>query len=216
MSRTLLGWEKRISYWKNFEGLCCEETCQRFLRCGDGLFCANFYDERGPDAPCKGAWCGPSYKPLGNKPYPIKLLLDEDGEVLDAKEKGCFMCGRAGDHLMTSFQCELCHFRNVMGRDPVNRDAEDIELFEIFRRANLDAFWERSTSTVKSNLREAMRSERFADRVRMPSLTPPMGPFPWKIHWGCELQQRCLTDHSTLGCTTIWFSGKHSTERVQP
>jgi hypothetical protein len=36
-------------------------------------------------------------------------------KLLDSGEPGRFMTARAGDHLMTPFQCELCHFRNIMG-----------------------------------------------------------------------------------------------------
>jgi hypothetical protein len=90
------------------------------------------------------------------------------------------MTARAGDHLMTPFQCKLCHFRNIMGWDPVTGEYDGVELFEIMRRANLDAFWEQASSTVGSNLRAGMRSERTTGRLNMLSLTPPMGPFPLK------------------------------------
>jgi hypothetical protein len=66
------------------------------------------------------------------------------------------MHGRAGDHLMTPFQCELCHFRNLIARDPLEGDDADVEILEFMRRANLDAFWDRATTTVGSNVREAM------------------------------------------------------------
>jgi hypothetical protein len=102
------------------------------------------------------------------------------------------MHARAGDHLMTSFQCELCHFRNIMGRDPLDCVEEDMELFEITRRANLDAFWDRATSTVASNLREAMRGEKFATRIGMPSLTPPMGPYPLEDSLGMRVAAAVL------------------------
>jgi hypothetical protein len=46
------------------------------------------------------------------------------------------------------------------------------------RRANLDAFWERASSTVSSNLRSEMRGERTSEQLGMPSVTPPMSPFP--------------------------------------
>jgi hypothetical protein len=46
------------------------------------------------------------------------------------------------------------------------------------RRANLDAFWSRESLTVRSKLGEAMQTERRAFRLGMPSMTPPMGPWP--------------------------------------
>jgi hypothetical protein len=65
-----------------------------------------------------------------------------------------FKCARAGDHLMIPFQCELCHFRNILQREPDFTCLQDIEILDMARRANIDAFWSRETSTVASNLRE--------------------------------------------------------------
>jgi hypothetical protein len=105
--------------------------------------------------------------------------VDEDGDLLeDEDDYERFKFARPGDHLMVPFQCELCHFRNVMKRDPSVRISEDQELLDFMRRASLDAFWSREKSSVSSNLKEAMRVERTAFRLGMPSITPPMGPFP--------------------------------------
>jgi hypothetical protein len=47
------------------------------------------------------------------------MLLDDNGEELvDPSEASRFKEARAGDHLMTQFQCELCHFWNIRARDP--------------------------------------------------------------------------------------------------
>jgi hypothetical protein len=106
-------------------------------------------------------------------------LVDEEGEVLDHHVEGNrFNVGRAGDHLITPFQCELCHFRNIYSRDPLPRLAIDREALEFFRRASLDAFWSRATSTVRGNLSEGKRGQRFATRMGVPCLIPEMGPFP--------------------------------------
>jgi hypothetical protein len=79
---------------------------------------------------------------------------------------------------MVPFQCDLCHFRNIMGRDPWETRWQDHEILEYIRRATLDSFWSRESSTVTFNLREARRMEKLSDRLEMPSITPPMGPFP--------------------------------------
>ena len=111
--------------------------------------------------------------------HPIRRAEDEDGEVLEDEDATTrFKVARAGDHLMVPFQCELCHFWNTMKRDPDRQIANDKEILDFMRRANLDAFWSRETSTVTSNLKEAMRVEKTAFRLGMPSITPPMGPFP--------------------------------------
>ena len=66
-----------------------------------------------------------------------------------------------------------------MGRNPWASKWQDHEMLEYVRRATLDSFWSRETSTVAFNLREARRMEsKVADRLGMPSITPPMGPFP--------------------------------------
>jgi hypothetical protein len=79
--------------------------------------------------------------------------LDEDEELL--KEEGdslWFKEARAGDHLMVPFQCELCYFRNITLRDPNNNKMTDWESLDAIRRANLDAFLNRESATVTSNL----------------------------------------------------------------
>jgi hypothetical protein len=103
--------------------------------------------------------------------------VDEDGDLLeDSDDVERLIVARAGDHLMVPFQCEACHFRNVMRQDPVRSSSRDQEILDFMRRANLDAFWSRESSTVKSNLGEAMRIEQTAFRLGMPSMTPLMGP----------------------------------------
>ena len=50
---------------------------------------------------------------------------------------------------------------------------------EYIRRANLDYFGSRESSTVPFNLHEAWRVEiKVVNWLGMPSSTPPMGPFP--------------------------------------
>eukprot|EP00978_Attheya_sp_CCMP212_P013320 scaffold33445_cov54-Attheya_sp.AAC.2 len=167
--------------WIDFEGLCCKKTCRSFLHTNEGIFCANFLSKRGPFAPCKGAWCGRSYTPRGDKPFPVQADYDKDGDIiLEPGRKTKFLEGRKGDHLMVPFQCDECHFRNITGRNPTSWKASDSEMLEFTRRANLDAFWDRSRNTVSSNLSDAWRMENMGKRLGMRPMAPPMGPFPLK------------------------------------
>ena len=50
------------------------------------------------------------------------------------------------------FECDLCHFRNLNRRDPDQGDATDDWTLLCIRRAILDTFWSRETSTVRGNL----------------------------------------------------------------
>jgi hypothetical protein len=91
-----------------------------------------------------------------------------------------FVCARAGDHLMTPFQCDLCLFRNVRKMSP--RPGSDIDQWVLtcLRRANLDAFWATRPSTVLANLREARLVMRCSYQIEVeePLLDFRRGPFP--------------------------------------
>ena len=44
----------------------------------------------------------------------VRKAMDEDGLVVKGEiHVNRFKFGRAGDHFMTMFQCDLCHFRNI-------------------------------------------------------------------------------------------------------
>jgi hypothetical protein len=98
-----------------------------------------------------------------------------------------FMVARAGDHLVTPFQCDDCHFQNIMGRNPNVFSTSDKEVLEYIRRATLDAFWDRSVNTIGTNLRDALRIEGTARRLGMPPMAPPMGPFPLEDKSGMRI-----------------------------
>jgi hypothetical protein len=87
---------------------------------------------------------------------------------------------------MTPFQCESCHVRNMLGRNIRNDKASDLELKEMIRRANLDAFWSREKSTVSTNLQEARRMERTMRKYGLPATTPAMGPWPLEDSLGMK------------------------------
>ena len=98
--------------------------------------------------------------------------------MVDPSGENRFNEARNGDHLMVPFQCELCHFRNIFGRDPSEHNPKDQEVFSFIRRANLDCFWSREPATVKANLRNLCRMLKTEDRFGFDSVSPPMGPFP--------------------------------------
>jgi hypothetical protein len=192
----------KVNYWSTFNGRCLAPHCRANLSFDGGIFCANFYTARGTFAPCKSAWCGEHFVPLGNKPFPVRQLLDEDGEDLEAQlDSKRFRQGRDGDHLMTPFQCELCHFRNIFWRDPYERSSIDKEALEFFRRASLDAFWSRAPSTVRGNLNEGKRTQRFVSRFGLPSLIPAMGLFPLEDSMGMMVAASILDRSLDPGLT---------------
>lgn len=116
----------------------------------------------------------------------IRQACDDDGVPLPDKEEKRFIRARPGDMLMVPFQCDLCHFRNIMQRDPFSEEPNDFEILEYIRRANLDAFWGRESSTVSKNLSVLLRAERCFDRLGMPSAVDQLGPFPLKDTMGMQ------------------------------
>ena len=68
---------------------------------------------------CRSCWCAECFVPLGKTKYPIKKTLDEEGNVIEREEdKGRFLVGRDGDHLMNPFQCENCQFQTCKAETP--------------------------------------------------------------------------------------------------
>jgi hypothetical protein len=67
---------------------------------------------------------------------------DRMGNVwrLDPGDRHKFQKARMGDHLMVSFECDLCVFRKLFGRNPMDREQDERAVATI-RRMILDAFW---------------------------------------------------------------------------
>ncbi len=60
--------------------------------------------------------------------------------------------GKDGDHLMgVSFECDLCSFQNVCGRQPALGNRRDQFTLTCIRRVQLDVMWAREPHTVSSN-----------------------------------------------------------------
>ena len=49
------------------------------------------------------------------------------------------------------FECELCYYRNMNKQDPVDGCKKDGDTFIGIRRAQLDVFWARESTTVPGN-----------------------------------------------------------------
>ena len=113
---------------------------------------------------------------------------DDEEELLDASDEKKFKCARLGDNFMSSFQCDLCHFRNMFHRDPNSHYVGDYKILVAIRRANLDAFWSRAPSTVGNNFRGLKRTIQIGSHeLGIPAMLPEMGPFPLEDNWGMRM-----------------------------
>jgi hypothetical protein len=99
--------------------------------------------------------------------------------IQDSEDEERFLVARNGDNLVTPFQCDVCHFVNIMGREPLEGLASDVRLLKCIRRVNLDAFWAREPGTVNGVLVEAKRGIAIASALGFgQTLFWPRGPFP--------------------------------------
>ena len=111
-----------------------------------------------------------------------------------APNPGDFEVGRAGDHLICPFLCDLCVFRIVRRQDPDLTSHKDTVLLSHIRRVNLDAFWSRSSSTVKSNARVARLTLSDAQSHGMFGPYRDPGPAPLEDVCGYEIAICMITD----------------------
>ena len=99
---------------------------------------------------------------------------------------------------MLSFQCDVCHFRNIQRRDPKDGSGADGALLRNIRRANLDALWSREPTTVTQN---RYQLDQFLKKGLVLGLSgnqlfAPFGPLPMEDRDGmasaCCLLERSL------------------------
>jgi hypothetical protein len=58
-----------------------------------------------------------------------------------------FLTGRDGDHLLIPFECNVCIFRKLKGRNPIPSNAQDLLPSACIRRMNLYMFWSQAKAT---------------------------------------------------------------------
>ena len=173
------------------------------------------------------AWHGSCYRARIGDIFPIAKLLEVEG-IDDPSELDKFKHARNGDNFLCPFQCDLCHFRNIQLRNPIADSRKDKNLLIGIRRANLDAFWGRSSSTVKTNKSNLKRFCTIAkDDYGLRSVLPDMGPHELTDNWGMGVAVVLLgktLDKGTYGpnvqfetarklrsaYSSVWGSSRHA------
>ena len=195
----ILGDGNTVTSWEHWRGNC--QQCGRKVKSLNGLFCANFCYTRGLFSPCHNVWCHECYVTDGQLKFPVKKNSDmEEGFDLEDDENS-FMYARKGDEFMTTFQYELCHFRNIQKKNPKSQ-SPDMVVLSFIRRANLDAFWARKPSTVVRNRGLVIKSLEMAEELNLPRPFPDRGPLPLKDQVGmlqAILQLRRTMDQGLYG-----------------
>ena len=106
---------------------------------------------------------------------------------------------RNGDNLICPFLCDLCIFHVVRHTEPNPLSHKDKVLLSHIRRINLDAFWSRSTSTVRGNARVVRRTLEDARGHGMNGPYPDPGPSPNYDICGYEIPVCMITDSLRSG-----------------
>ena len=153
---------------------CCDKYRKKVMR-GSGIFCGNLYVWCRQYTQCQRVWCGGCYieHPKDDFPKSGKELEGYwEGELEGRYEKS-----RTGDNLITHFQCDLCHFRNMKGIELDKGSEKDKKLVISIRRASLDEFWSREPGTVRGNLTMLRDMVKMAkEEIGLEDWLPPLGP----------------------------------------
>ena len=84
--------------------------------------------------------------------------------------------GAEGAHLCSPFQCELCWFRNLEGKDPVPGVHD--QAIALIRRSNLDNMAGRAPSTIRGHLMETLSMVQNFESAGLTLPLQPLGPLP--------------------------------------
>jgi hypothetical protein len=96
--------------------------------------------------------------------------------------------GRLGDNLVCLFQCDLCHFQNIMKREPIGGDTKYRLLLQCIQ--------------CTTSFQGTKRLEEIGDTMGLESVTLPMGPYSTDKSFGMGL----------VVCILIWTMDPGKTE----
>lgn len=129
---------------------------------------------------------------------------EENGFEMEDDEERRFMCAREGDHVMSiPFECDVCHFRNITGRDVDWGNSRDIYTLTCIRGASLDAMWSKEKDTVEGNWRRMRLDLKNAlPKLSVGPLFPKMG--------NPEVEDKVGMNIAVITLNTSLRPGKHA------
>jgi hypothetical protein len=136
--------------------------------------------------------------PVLNQDVEAEDLVSDD--KMEDDDPGRFKEARDGDHLMTPFQCDSCHFENCKKRSPIEGNLQDEVALLGIRRANLDALWSRERSTVRAN---RLQGKMWISVSESAGWTdhglPKRGPYPVEDTFGMQAAVNLLLRSRSVG-----------------
>jgi hypothetical protein len=129
--------------------------------------------------------------------FPHQLQADEVGFHWNKRQEvDRHLVGLDGDHLSTPFQCDLCIFPNLMGRNPGKQDKL---LQACIRQVNLDALWGRERATIEATVSAVKHTVSMLSMVRVMPPYPPSGPHPVEDNLGYSVAIAMVLKSRTPG-----------------
>jgi hypothetical protein len=126
----------------------------------------------------------------GNEEDDNRLELSWENRRQGARE---FQQARNGDHLMVPFESDFCIFAKLRSGISSEEDQEkDLLLLACIRRANLDAFWSRATSTVIANGDRTRAALELSSSIGIEGPYEVEGTLPLFDHCGYEVAIQML------------------------
>jgi hypothetical protein len=114
-------------------------------------------------------------------------IVDEEGKPWHKEEERQqqMIKGVEGSHLCIPFQCNLCWYHNIKGKDPM--PGKDDIYVTCIRQANLDAMLGKSPLTIRVHRWETLASLKNAMTISKTPAYHPRGPFPMCNQVGMSL-----------------------------
>ena len=154
------------------------------MKCGtqtqapQGLFCGNFLSERGTWPRCEKSWCPGCYVAEDMDFFWVGQRKNKGNRLWKRKEdEERYQYNRAGDMLMTPFQCEWCWYLNLKGSLPIKGGGANDCLLTFIRQVNLDVMWSKEPGTVRSALGQYTKAQDLVTELGLLSPNFPIrGP----------------------------------------
>ena len=142
---------------------------------------------------CCRAWHAKCYTASLTEIFHIaKPENDEGMQWKKRQDVERFLHARNGDMLCAPFQCDLCWFVNLKGREVDSNSLGDQRLLRYIRRVNLDVMWSSEESTVRNTLSDLRKGRALSSELDLASVDVPLGPWPVGDQLGFQVAIKLL------------------------
>jgi hypothetical protein len=171
--------------------------CGKILKGMLGVHCANYSTLHVLGGPVSRHGVGSVTLPLPQDRFFHFQPSDEAGFNWHPLEDTLsFRIAYDGIHLLVSFQCDLCWFRNLHQHNPID-DAPANQFPLCIHRANLNAVWGRETLTVQATLWGAVQMVSIWTLTQTPIALPSCRPYPVSDSFGMRVAIAMLVKSRT-------------------